>query len=1104
MLLCLVNYYLRASENKIFMKKHLLMVLVSLVFMGGACAQNTVWNKTEGKNISQSELLDRASVPSEYHLYQINLTALKAQLANAPLRGGKMASGVIVQFPDGNGVLKNFKMYEAPVMQPGLAAKYPDSKSYVGQGVDNPTEVIRLSITGYGLHTMLSTDEGAAYTDPYTKDGLTSISYKRASVEPRTFRCGVTETSPKNKNKNKESELAPLSVTATDGQMRTYRLAMSCTIEYAAFHIQQAGLTSGTLAQQTAAVLDAMVVTVTRVNSVYERDFAVTLQLIDNNDELIFITSDNYDNDNNNNALLNQSQGVIDGIVGFDSYDIGHVVSTGGGGVAQLWSPCSNSKARGITGLYAPVGDPYDIDFVAHEMGHQFGGNHTFNNACDGNVNEDTAYETGSGSTIMAYAGVCFPSVQNHSDAYFHRISVEEITDFIKNWGDCSINTDTGNNAPVVDAGPDYTIPMGTAFILKAIGTDADNDALTYCWEQMDLEMTVQPPMSDATEGPNFRSRTPITSPERYMPELSSVLANNLYPMWEVISDVARTYNFVVTARDNNVAGGQTSYDDMQVTVSGDAGPFLVASPNTNVSWQAGSNQTVTWDVAGTAANGVNAAYVDILMSNNGGQTYPVVLASKVPNDGSEIITVPVGNGSNKRIMVRGHEHIFYDLSDSNFTVTSASSTMAISVVGDQNKSACKDGEATYNLSYQALSGFTAQTTLSVTGNPSGSVVSFNPATISATGNVELTVSIPQAVVAGFYPLTVTATSGSVTKTVNLYLEVIDTNFGTVTLTAPANNAENLINTVNFQWAAVAGATSYEIEVATDADFETVVIDEVTTANNFAAALNNNTGYFWRVKPFSTACSGATSAVYSFSTGITECNNVVSANVPVTVPEAGTVTSTLSATGTDAISKVTVSLKINHTWVNDLTVRLSSPQGTQITLFENVCEGDFDNVEATFDDSGNALVCGTNPVVSGIITPQQALSTFNGESQEGTWTLTINDGIAPDGGELVSWSLNICTTEEPPVSGVADNTFAGLSVTPNPNRGNFMVRFNSATGNDIKISVFDIRGRQLFADAYANTGLIEQPVSLSNAAAGIYLVNIQDGDSTVTKKIIIE
>lgn len=1077
--------------------------MASVVFFGVGHAQNANWKSTNGKNITQESLLNRASIPSQYYLFQLDLAVLKTQLANAPLRSSKLSSQVVVQFPDGNGQLKNFKVYEAPVMQDGLSAKYPDMKSYVGQGTDNPAEVIRFSITRYGLHTMLHTGEGTAYTDPYTKDGLTYISYKRSAVTPRTFRCDVTDTA---KKKNNEPLLTTFNETATDGELRTYRLAMACTVEYAAFHIDEAGLNAGTLAQQTEAVLAAMVVTVTRVNSVYERDFAISLQLIDNNDELIFITSDEFDNENTDNALIGQSQDAIDAVVGFESYDIGHVVSTGGGGVAQLKSPCSGDKARGITGLGAPVGDAYDIDFVAHEMGHQFGGNHTFNNECGGNRNDDTAYETGSGTTIMAYAGVCDPSVQDHSDAHFHKQSINEITSFMKEEGNCAENTATGNTAPVANAGPDYTIPRATPFILRATGTDANGDALTYCWEQMDLEISEQPPLPTATVGPNFRSLPPSNKAERYMPVLSAVLNNNLAPTWEVVSTVARTFNFVVTVRDNNPLGGQTSYDDMQVNVSGAAGPFLVTSPNTNVSWQGGSNQTVTWNVAGTDANGVDAAYVDILMSNDGGQTYPVVLAAKVPNDGSEIVTVPTATGSNKRIMIRGYNHIFYDLSNTNFTVTAAPSTMAIAVNGEQNKIGCKDGEATYSIFYQALAGFSGETAFTITGNPAGSIITFNPESVTATGSIDIGIALPQTVAAGFYSMTVTATSGSVSKAVSLYLEVIDTNFGTVALLSPDNGAQTTLNTVKFIWDGSENATAYQLEVATDTQFEDIVVNETTEDNSFVAALNENTTYFWRVRPVNATCAGTVSEFFSFATGETSCADFASANVPVAISEESVVTinSTLAVTGTSPISRVSVDLNISHTWVSDLTAVLKGPDGTQVTLFQNVCGDEVDNANAVFDDYGTPLQCATNPAISGFILPTDALSAFSGLSPQGTWTLTITDNFGQDGGQLNSWGLTLCSTEEPEVSGVAEHTFAGLSVYPNPNKGNFTVRFTSVTGNDIDIAVYDIRGRQLLNKAYPNTGLIEQPVALGNAQAGVYLVSIQDGGSTITKKVVIQ
>lgn len=939
------------------MKKRLLLLVTVVLFCTYGYSQGVLWEKQSGKDIKQSDLLDRASVASEYQLFSLDLNLLKLKLKDAPLRESK-SSNLILQFPDAEGNLKNFRIFEAPVMEAGLAEKYPDLKSYAGQGIDNPSETIRFSVTVYGLHNMMFSDKGASYIDPYTKDNKTYIVYNKTDLSaPKMFKCGVTDAPAK---KQKSGGLTTLSVPATDGIMRHYRLAMACTIEYAAFHINAANMNGGTLAQKKQAVLSAMIVTVTRVNSIYEKELAITLQLVANNDALIFVNSDTFDNENYQNILLDQSQTVIDGIIGLNNYDIGHTVSTGGGGVAQMYSPCSNSKAMGITGLGSPVGDAYDIDFVAHEMGHQFGANHTFNNDCDGNISYDTAYETGSGSTIMAYAGVCFPSVQDHSDAYFHRISIEEITDFIKNWGNCSQNTPTGNAGPIANAGLDYTIPKGTPFILKGTATDAnDTTSLTYSWEQMDLQTSTQPPVANASNGPSFRSMLPKTTPDRYMPNLNAVIANNLAPTWEVISNVARSYNFAFTVRDNNVLGGQVAYDDMHINVSGVAGPFLVVTPNTNVSWQAGSTQTVTWNVAGTTANGVNAAFVDILLSSDGGLTYPLTLATHVANDGSESITVPAAVGTTNRIMVRGNSNIFYDISNTNFTITAApvASAIAVSIVGNASKTICKGNEAAYSLSYEALGGFTGTTTFSATGNPSGSTVVFSPSTVSATGNVTVTVLTTTAVAVGQYPIIVTATTGAETKTVTLNLKVLNT-VGSAHLVLPVNNATIVSNNVQFEWAPVPNATIYLLEISTDENFATLLIEGVSDTNGYTAALANNATYYWRVLAANDGCSGSYSEAFKFTRG--------------------------------------------------------------------------------------------------------------------------------------------------EVAGVNDSVLTNFSLFPNPNNGNFTVKFNSVTGSEIKMAVYDIRGRQLLNKVVANTGLIEETLSLGGVGAGVYLVNIQDGDSVITKKIIIE
>lgn len=310
------------------------------------------------------------------------------------------------------------------------------------------------------------------------------------------------------------------------------------------------------------------------------------------------------------------------------------------------------------------MGDTFDIDYVAHEMGHQFGGNHTFSHNVEGSgVN----VEPGSGSTIMGYAGITTRDVQPNSDDYFVYASIKQIQDNMVG-KTCPTRVTLSNITPVVNAGLDYTIPKSTPFVLTGTASDGNGDVLTYCWEQNDTATTQTGAASAAsatkTAGPNWRSYDPVSSPQRYFPPLARVVANQSTTQGtdivvEALSSVARTLNFVLTVRDNFVGSGQTNSDVMTVTVDAVAGPFLVSTPNTAVSWAVGSNQTVTWDVAGTTANGVNAQYVDVFLSTDGGFTYPIQLASKVPNDGSEVITVPNNVGTTNRIMVKGYKHIF-------------------------------------------------------------------------------------------------------------------------------------------------------------------------------------------------------------------------------------------------------------------------------------------------------------------------------------------------------------------------------------------------------------------------------------------------------------
>lgn len=655
--------------------KKLLLLLVAIFMTVGASAQQPIWQKIKPEQVA-SEKLHRDSNPTKFLVYALNMDALKQQLQTAPSRQSNTESNTIVSFPTPQGELQRFRIYEASIMHPELAARFTDIQSYVGVGLDDKSATIRFTTTLFGLHTMaFSGVQGTFFIDPYTVDKNNYMVFNKADLTTtRSFRCDFTDTGiPDNLAEDLDIQ-GPL-YRANNSLFKTFRLALSCTIEYAAFHVNAAGLGGGTLIQKKAAVLAAMVVTMTRVNGVFERDMSMTLQLIANNDAIINITSDNLDNDNNGNVLLQQNQDFIDTVIGTANYDIGHVATTGGGGVASQ-GPCQpTTKARGVTGLPSPVGDEYDIDFVAHEMGHQFGCSHTFNgdagNCGGGNRVTSSAYEPGSGTTIMGYAGICSPQdVQAHSDAYYHARSIIQMGAYLVNNDNCSVSVPSGNTPPTVSAGSNYTIPYGTAFVLTGSATDPENQAgLTYCWEQYNFQISTQPPVATSVSGPNFRSFNPTVSPSRYFPRFQDVLANNLTPTWEVVPNVARIMAFSLVVRDNQIVnGGQTERATMNVTLA-NTGPFKVTSQSTLEAWPQGSSQTVTWDVAGTTANGINTANVNIRMSVDGGVTFPIMLAANTPNDGSEVITAPNLTSQTCRILIEAVDNIFYAVNSTTFYV---------------------------------------------------------------------------------------------------------------------------------------------------------------------------------------------------------------------------------------------------------------------------------------------------------------------------------------------------------------------------------------------------------------------------------------------------
>lgn len=647
-------------------------VLMIAIFSLSISAQNPqdLWISVNEAKAKQNEQAFRKIELKTEKFYQLNFEGLRTALINVGDRENK--GNTIIFFPNSEGKLRSYRVFEASVMAPELQAKFPEMRSYAGQGIENPAETVRFSITPKGLNAMfLGTSNGTQFIDPFSVEGnlYTVYAKKNLIAGNYDFECGVIDE-PELLERAIEDNLTPKN--ADDGILRDYRLAIACTGEYAAFH---GGTVAGAMA--------GMVATMTRVNGIYEKELSITMTMVANNDSIIFTdaATDNFDN-NSAGTLINQSQTVIDAIIGNSNYDVGHTFSTGGGGLAALGSTCVNSnKARGITGSPQPTGDAYDVDYVAHELGHQFGSPHTFNgnqgSCAGGNRTASSAYEPGSGSTIMAYAGICGANnVQNNSDDYFHQRSLQLIWAHVTSSGACPTSTtSTGNSEPIAEAGLNYTIPQGTPYKLDGgASTDIDGlESLTYTWEQYDLG-TAGMPSETSVSGPLVRSFKGTNNPVRYIPRLEDVLVNGgTSTDWEKLSSVVRAINFRLTVRDNDAAGGQTDVDQMTATVTTAAGPFVVTSQNTSgISWDNGSTQTITWNVAGTNANGVNAANVNILLSTDGGVNFDTVLAANTPNDGSHDITVPNDvAGTNCRIMIEGVNNIFFNVNTSAFQIGS-------------------------------------------------------------------------------------------------------------------------------------------------------------------------------------------------------------------------------------------------------------------------------------------------------------------------------------------------------------------------------------------------------------------------------------------------
>lgn len=986
-------FEIKAPSMSVKLRLVLSITMVFLSFSGAA--QTNYWKISDLSSAEERNVLERFTV-DKATAYTLEETTFKKQLI--PLVEGK-GNAQIVYFPDEKGVAVPFEVREASTFSKELAEKYPEIKSYKGVSTRNDGRRIRFSVSHKGIQSMMSTADrgGAVFMEKGTNNTYVLYHAKDRSAKDM-FVCKTVAQIP---------ELDNLSVSrpVNDQVLRKYRLAVAASGEYTNYH-------GGTKIDALAAIN----ATVTRINEILENDLAVTLELIGTTDNVIYTDAAT---DPFTGGLSSQTQNTLDTVIGDANYDIGHLFNQQNnaldGNAGFVGAVCrSGRKGSAYSTFSRPEGDAFAIDLVAHEMGHQLGANHTFSHISEGTP---VQVEPGSGTTIMGYAGITQENdVAEMSDDYFHYVSIVQINDYLQTVS-CGEVINLVNTPPNLTTTPNYTIPKGTAFVLEGIASDADTtDVLTYAWEQTDAAIVTQ-----ATFGPTnpvgalFRSLPPTTVSSRYFPKLERILAGNLTETspdvndaWETVSLVERELNFALTVRDNSLEGGQLASDELSIFVSNDAGPFMVTSQDTAIAYDAGEVQTVTWDVANTNVAPVSATTVDIFLSTDGGQSFPITIAENVINDGSHEFVVPAIPTTNARLMVKASNSIFLAVNTVGFSIIESQVVLQLSQL---NYEVCQPDSVTVDFIYETYLGFNEESLFSVAGLPAGLSAAFSVPTAIDNGTpVTVTFSGSENVVLGTYPVQIIATAPNLVKEVGINISVYDTNFDDLAPIFPLNLATDVSKDLTLEWDANARNTGYDIEIATDVAF-TDIVETATTTNTFYAPNNlvNNVSYFWRVRPKNTCGDGVFGPPLQFTTILINCDSESAFNLPIEISSIATPTITSKIVFYEdlPIADINVNLNVEHTFLSDLQISLTSPAGTTVILVSNSCD-DSRNINAVFDDAAAPFFCGGNPAIGGIVAPLGSLSSFNGESILGEWILEIKDNVADDGGRLNSFSLDVC------------------------------------------------------------------------------------------------
>jgi phage-related protein len=1008
--------------------KYLFYLMFSTTILN-AFSGTSLWQRVANRNISIEG--ERKIIPQITSLVRLDDASFRALQPAIPLSAN--SQDLIIQLPTPDGTEMSFRVFESSCMEKPLADKYPNIRTYQAVSIENPSVTAKLDYTEFGFHAMVFSEKGIYFIDPYSNinSGYYNCYYKKGYTRANTGFTGCATENQQEETILEQQRITMQDPAATallaDGVRRTYRLALACTVEYSQ---AVAGPTP-----TKAAVLSAMVTSMNRINGLYEKDLSIHMNLVANNDTLIFIGSDSYSN-NNGGAMLGQNQTVCNARIGSANYDIGHVFSTGGGGVAFLGCVCStNDKAKGVTGSSNPIGDGFDIDYVAHEMGHQFGANHTFNagsGACSGNRNSSTAYEPGSGITIMGYAGICDANdILSNSEDFFHRVSIVEIYNHI-NSTSCEVQTNTGNTPPAVtNYTATFSIPYKTSFELTAAATDAEGHAINYLWEEWDLGPSGNWNAANNTTAPIFRSFKPSASGTRVFPVWDSLINNVIKYKGEVLPETTRDVKFRCTVKDIDPDGyGAVNAPDNNLTVKSvtTSALFRVTSQATATTFTGNTNQTIVWNVAGTTAAPISCANVNIYLSLDSARTFPYLLASNTPNDGTESVLIPnvATNNPSARIKVKGSGNVFFDLNDGWIKINQA----LVAAFTSNTTSVCEGEAITFTNVSQ--------------GNPDSVRWTINggsPTTSNSLNSVQSTFNSP-----GNYTISLTAyKAGAANNISSTNIEVKPKPTIIFNPTAPITCAGEPIN-ITAEY--IAGATC----VWSTGSSNTTITVAPTQATYYAVEVTNN------------SCSSLDSVLVNVNpVKTTDITSVICAGESVTIgnnvfTESGNFTTVLQTTeGCD--STVNLALTVNPVKTTDIIRVICA--GESVTVGNNVFteSGDFTTVLQTTEgcDSTVNLALTVNPVkttdIIRVICAGESVTVGNNvftESGDFTTVLQTTEGCDS--------TVNLALTVNPiKTTSITRVICSGESVTVGNNvfteSGNFTTVLQTTEGCDSTVNL---------------------------------------------------